>query len=200
MEATQSTDRDRVQAKIAEMDRIGDELRMISERLRDAEPETERPRVEYTEGAPDIAADGLDPLSEDTNRLVVLFRDFQMAPSFVGKRPSEIFLIVDLFEQPESPRTAPVDPKSGWFNSRVEMSCKNDFILTTYFAKSAVPVQMCRSRDDQVTEIGKTELLLTPFVDDAVTAFTSAVQVWNASGKVVAKINFQVALVKPLPL
>jgi hypothetical protein len=198
METTQSAHCDRMQTKISEMDRIGDELRAISERLHEPGVDGARPKVEYTQGASNISMDGLEPLPDDMNRLVLFFADFQMSPSFIGKRSSEIFLIVDLFEQPDSPRTSPVDPKSGWFNSRLEMTCKNDFILTTYFGKSAVPVQLCRSRDDQVTEIGKTELLLTPFVDDRVLAFTSSVQVWNSSGKVVAKINFQVALAKPL--
>jgi hypothetical protein len=200
LENAQNEDRQRIEAKIAQMDRISDELGVISERLHRPVPQDDRPKLEYTEGAPDISMEDLGPLPENMNHLVILFRDFQMVPSFIGKRSSELFLAVDLFEQPESTRTQPVDPKSGWFNSRLEMPCKNDFILVMYFGKSAVPVQLCRSRDDQITEIGKTELLLTPFVENHITAFASSVHVWNASGKVVAKINFQVALAKPLPV
>jgi hypothetical protein len=72
---------------------------------------------------------------------------FPATPAW-SKPPSQIFLIVDLFEPAESPRTIPVDPKLGWFNTQLKMICKNDFILSTYFKKSAIPVQLCRVRDD----------------------------------------------------
>jgi hypothetical protein len=57
---------------------------------------------------------------------------------------------------------------------------------------------MCRARQDRVTEIGKSELNLSLLVTDGITAFSSSINIWNTAGKIVARINFELALLKPL--
>jgi hypothetical protein len=128
------------------------------------------------------------------------WRPSDRSPPVIGKRPSELFLVIDFLEN-GSIKTAAVDPKSGRFpDALLQFVCKNDFILPTYLLKTAIPVQMCRARNDAVTEIGKSELNLASFVVDRITAFSSSINIWNTAGKIIARINFEVALVKPLVL
>jgi hypothetical protein len=198
IESSRSELADRISSKMQQSDVLREQLRLQSEKLREPGEQVRPAKVVYVAGAQNISMDAVRPIADDRNALIILFRDFEIGASFIGKRPSQVFLVLEFLES-ESVTTAGVDSKSGWFTNRpLQFVCKNDFILSTYFSKSAIPVQMCRARQDRITEIGKSELNLTPLVTDGITAFSSSINIWNTAGKIVARINFELALLKPL--
>jgi hypothetical protein len=197
LEEEESEVNSRISAKMMKMSALDERLRALSEMFGRPDEEIVREKVTYMEGAGNINAEEVPAIQEDQNALVLLFRDFQMAPSFVGKKPSQIFLVIDFLEH-QSLQTRPVSPSSGMFDSSLTFISKNDFILSAYFEKSAVPVQLCRLREEVVTEIGTGELNLSPLVEDRVLAFTASIQVWSSTGKIVAKITCEAMLSKPL--
>lgn len=201
-EREQSEIAERVSAKRQQMLDLDAQLRAISEKLGDGDAEPKRERVNYIMGAAHIdvekaVADANVTVGEDQNAIVILFRDFKMAPAFVGQKESQVFVVLHFLEN-QSLETGRVDPKAGEFNSTLVFTCKNDIILKAYLEKSALPLQMCREREAGITEIGQSELNLAPVATDGVQAFTAIVSVWNQSGKVVSKITYEIALLKPI--
>ena len=188
----------RISTKREEISSLETQLRALANDLGQTSGDDAREKPQYTEGANHIefTQENKDKIGPDQTAIIILFRDFKLSPSFIGKKPSQIFLVVDFLEH-KSMTTKFVDPNSDSFDSSIFFVCKNDFILKAYLEKSAVPVQLCRSRDEQVTEAGQTELNLLPFLDN-VLAFTSTVKIWNESGKAIGKVTFEAALYSPL--
>lgn len=196
-EATETSLNQNISTKRGEIANLEAELRALADDLGQNSGEG-REKPEYTEGAKHIrwSREQKSKIGEDQTAVCVLFREFKMSPSFIGKTPSQIFLVIDFLEH-QSMSTDRVDPNDDMFNSSLFFVCKNDFILRAYLEKSAVPVQLCRARDDQITEAGKTELNLMPFLE-GVKSFTSEAQIWNTGGRLVGKVTFEAALYKPL--
>ena len=202
MENEQKEIAQRVNAKRQQMLDLDSQLRAVSEKLGDGDADQKRERVNYIMGAAHIdmekaIAEANVKVADDQNVIVILFRDFKMAPAFVGQKESQIFLAVHFLDN-QSLQTSRVDPKSGAFDSSLIFVCRNDFILKAYLEKSAIPIQMCRERDTATTEIGQAQLNLAPVATDGVQAFTAIVNVWNESGKVVSKVTYEIALLKPI--
>lgn len=173
-------------------------LRTLADDLGQNSSEDQREKPQYTEGAEHVkfSEEDKSKIGEGQTAIIINFRDFKLSPSFIGKKPSQIFLVVDFLEH-KAMTTKFVDPNSESFDSSIFFVCKNDFILRAYLEKSAVPVQLCRSREDQVFEAGQTELNLMPFLDNCL-AFTSTVKIWNETGRAVGKVTFEAALYSPL--
>ena len=154
---------------------------------------------EYTKGAKNIqfTQEEINSIPKDKNAIIVLFKNFQLLPEFIGGKPSQIFLVIDFLEQ-HSMMTAPVDPKKGVFNERLMFVAQNDRFLKDYIEKTAIPFQLCRSRESQITETGASELILSPFVKGRLKEFTSSTKIWNAQGQAVGKIFFESAVLKDL--
>ncbi|KAK8884715.1 hypothetical protein M9Y10_043834 [Tritrichomonas musculus] len=196
-EAAESQMNQRISAKRDEISSLEASLRALANDLGQNSSEDTREKPQYVEGAEHIefTDEDINQIGEGQTAIIINFRDFKLSPSFIGKKPSKVFLIIDFLEHKS--QTDYVDPTSDSFNSRIFFVCKNDFILKAYLEKSAVPVQLCRSRDDQVTEAGQTELNLLPFLDNCL-KFTSTVKIWNETGKAVGKVTFEAALYSPL--
>ncbi|OHT07221.1 hypothetical protein TRFO_01385 [Tritrichomonas foetus] len=188
----------RISSKRDEISALETQLRALANDLGQNSSEDAREKPQYTEGAHHIRFTDEDKskIGDDQTAIIIMFRDFKLSPSFIGKKPSQIFLVVDFLEH-KSMTTKFVDPNDESFDSSIFFVCKNDFILRAYLEKSAVPVQLCRSRDDQVTEAGQTELNLLPFLDNCL-EFSSTVKIWNETGKAVGKVTFEAALYSPL--
>lgn len=197
-EAAEAQMNQQISEKRDEISKLETSLRALANDLGQNSSEDTREKPQYVEGAEHIKFTEEDKsnIGEGQTAIIINFRDFKLSPSFIGKKPSQVFLVVDFLEH-KSMTTKFVDPNSDTFDSTIFLVCKNDFILKAYLEKSAVPVQLCRSRDDQVTEAGQTELNLLPFLDN-VLEFTSTVKIWNETGKAVGKVTFEAALYSPL--
>ena len=149
---------------------------------------------QFTQGAPNIKFNKSDvsKLAPDETAIAVLFKDFQFERSFIGKKPSKIFLVVDLLEH-QSMATAAVDINSGAFDARLTFVCTNDFFLSEFLERTSAGVQLCRQRESQVTEASRTELNMLPFVR-GYTSMTQTVALWNKANKVVGKVTFEAAI------
>ena len=191
----------RIESKRIYVSNLDQQISSISSNLKNKttnDQQIEKPA--FTEGAENanFADEEIQAAGDDKNAIVIVFRDFQISPSFIGQKSSQIFLVVDFLEH-QSLMTTPVDPRSGSFNESICFVCQNDFILKEYIEKSAVPFQLCRQTEKDVTKTGQSELFLYPFVNPGIKKFTSSTKIWNDEGKTVAKLVFEAAILKDLP-
>lgn len=189
----------RIENKRIYVTNLDQQLNAVSSKLNAIE-DGPREKPQFVEGAENaaFADEEIQAAGDDKNAIVIVFRDFQISPSFIGEKPSLIFLVVDFLEH-QSLMTTPVDPKSGSFNESICFICQNDFILKEYIEKSSVPFQLCRQREKDVTQVGQSELVLYPFIDPGIKKFTSSAKIWTDEGKAVGKLIFETALLKDLP-
>lgn len=189
----------RIESKRAFVSNLDQQISAISNNMKNVkdQPREKMPFIEGAENA-NFADEEIQAAGEDKNAIVIVFRDFQISPSFIGQKPSQIFLVVDFLEH-QSLMTTPVDPRSGFFNESICFICQNDYILKEYIEKSAVPFQMCRQTEKDVTQTGQSELILYPFVNPGIKKFTSSAKIWNETGKAVGKLVFEAAILKDLP-
>lgn len=190
---------ERIEAKRKQITELQKQLCDLANNLGETTPTGQRPRPKYKAGVKEakLTEEELADIGEDQTAVVIYFGEFKLAPSFIGKRPSQIFLVADFLDH-QSMQTQQVDPKSGMFNETVIFIVKNDFILRAFIDKSSIPVQLCRSREMQITEAGQTELNLTPFLDGCL-EFTSSAKIWSSTGKAVGRVTFEAAVIKPIP-
>lgn len=188
----------RLGSKREEIYKIESQLKNLANDLNQPTQEVQLIPPQYTLGAEHIKVERsfINQLESDKTAIVFLFREFKLSPSFIGKKPSQIFLSVDFLEQ-ESKTTKMVNPTDPTFDSQIIFIIKNDFILKTYLQRSAVPVLLCRNREDQITEAGKSEIVLLPFLDD-VNEFTTSIKLWSSTGKAIGNLTFETKILKPL--
>ena len=178
---------------------LEEQLKQLAQDL-EANTEEVRERPEFTHGAPHIIIEEeeYDRIESDQTAIKILFREFSIAPAYVGKNPSKIFLVVDFFDN-QSLETDMVNPTGKMFNSPMLFIAKNDFILKEYIEKGAVPVQLCRLRDgsNTPTVVGTAELNLLPIIDH-VNQFTTVIKIWSDTDKAVGTVAVEVTITTPL--
>lgn len=190
----------RIETKRQQVTRLDQQLRILSALLDGKDDCRPKEKMEFVEGAPNanFEENEINAATEGKNAIIIVFRDFQLAPEFIGLKPSQIFISVNFLEH-QSLTTSPVDPKSGMFNESLCFICQNDFILKDYILKSVVPIQLCRTRDSNITETGTAEINLSPFIENKIQKFTSYAKIWNNAGRAVGKVTFEAAILKEIP-
>jgi hypothetical protein len=152
--------------------------------------------AEYTEGAPNITVEPDDQQSDRSTTLARFFGDFEIFEEFIGQKPSQMFLMLQFMDR-DAVSTSPVDPRSGKFDELVRFSCEKDHILAVYLEKSALLVKLGRIKGEKKTEVGRTELVLAPFIE-GVTGFGSIAKIWSSTRKLVGSLTFESRLSTPL--
>ncbi|EAX88699.1 hypothetical protein TVAG_294050 [Trichomonas vaginalis G3] len=149
---------------------------------------------EFIKGAPSIKFTKQDifQIGQDQTAIIIYFKTFSFEHSFIGKKPSKVFLNVELLEH-QSTESQPVDITSGVFNSRMIFVCKNDFFLAEYLERTSASVIICRQREDMLTEAARTEVNMLPFLDGN-KEMTQTVPLWNTQNKQVGKLTFEAAI------
>ena len=182
-----------IQPKKDQISNLENSLKNLANKF-DSQPGFIHQMPEFIDSAPSITFtnEEISLISKDQTAIIILFKDFIFDKTFIGKKTSQIYLVVDFLEH-QSNTTNYVDINSGLFNSRLIFICKNDFILSEYLERTSVTVQLCRIRESQTTEAAKTELNLLPFVR-GYSQMTQTVGIWNKSNKYVGKITFETAI------
>lgn len=149
---------------------------------------------EFIKGAPSIkfTKQDISQIGQDQTAIIIYFKTFTFEHSFIGKKPSKVFLNVELLEH-QSTESQPVDINSGVFNSRMIFVCKNDFFLAEYLERTSASVVVCRQREDMLTEAARTEVNMLPFLDGN-KEMTQTVPLWNKENKQVGKLTFEAAI------
>jgi hypothetical protein len=194
-EAEETELKARIGEKRSEINDLKVKLRELADTLQQS-GEAGLEQAEYTEGAPNITFAPEDQRGERFTTLALYFREFEILEEFIGQKPSQMFLMLQFMDR-DAVSTSPVDPRSGKFASLVRFTCENDHILAAYLEKSAVLVKLGRIKGEKKTEVGRTELVLAPFIE-GVRGFASTAKIWSSTGKLVGSLTFESALAIPL--
>ena len=180
--------------KRRQIEKLDNNLNTIAHTFEKAQVDQLHTMPEFTDGAPSIQFKDSDvsQIADDQTAIKIKFREFQFERSFIGKKPSQVFLVVDLLEH-QSMQSKPVDINSGNFDSQMLFVCKNDFILSEYLERTSAAVQLCRQRESSITEAAWTELNLLPFLRGHL-AMTQTIPLWNKENKHIGKVTFEAAI------
>jgi chromosome segregation ATPase len=188
----------RIAAKRDRITLLEDQLRSLADHLGQSASASPREPLAFTEGAPhiEITEQLTEAIQSDETAVLVHFHDFILDGEFLGDSPSDLFLRMDFLES-LGVDTEPVDSQSANFDATLTFTCKNDIILKTFIEKSIVHVQLCRSRGDRKTEIGKVGLNLRPLAQ-GVQQFSATAELASLDGTSVGTVNYEAAIVYPL--
>jgi len=186
-----------IQPKKDKINQLENMLKNLASKLDNQQADQIHQMPEFSEGAPSIvfSKKDVDKMPIDQTAIIIYFKEFILDKSFIGKKPSEVYLVVDLLEH-ESMTTNHVDIMSGVFNSQIMFECKNDFFLAEFLERTSATAQLYRERESQVTEAARTELNLLPFVR-GYTEMTQTVPLWNKLNKYVGKVTFEARILRP---
>ncbi|EAX96242.1 hypothetical protein TVAG_205280 [Trichomonas vaginalis G3] len=176
---------------------LEDQLKGVKVNLENEEPKGPLQMPDYTEGAPSIDFSPVNqlPLKENQTTIAILFKEFQLDRTVTVGKPSEVFFFVEFLENdPRETNHVPCDGKV--FKSRLDFVVNNDFILREYITKTAVPLQLRRDREGQITEAARSELNLLPLT--VCNGFSAISKIWNTRGKAVGQVKIEVSIQHPL--
>lgn len=183
--------------KLDQISQLEANLKTLANKLGTQATVQEHTMPEFKDGAPSIQfkSSVIKDIGDDQTAIIIYFKNFHFEKSFIGKKPSHIFLVVDFLEH-QSINTKAVDINSGVFDDSLTFVCKNDFFLREYIERTSASCQLCRRREDTVTEAAATELNLLPFLKGH-HEITQTVPFWNKSDKLVGNITFEAAIYRP---
>lgn len=173
---------------------LEEQLKGVKVNLENEEPKGPLQMPDYTEGAPSIKFQA-NTLEQNQTVIAIFFKEFQLDRSVTVGRPSEIFFVLEFLEN-EPKETIHVATDAKTFKSRLDFVVNNDFILREFVTKTALPLQMRRDREGQITEAARSELNLLPLT--VTNAYSMIAKIWNARGKAVGQVKVEVAIQNPL--
>lgn len=189
-EDSESQLNEKISIKRKKITELEEQLRELAEDLSQSKV-SERKLPEFTPQSQNAKLTEEEQKSIEGDRVAIslYFGDYDLDPSVIGNKASNIFLVVEFLDH-EPVETQHIEINKSKFGEKMVFYINNDSILKQYIQNTSVPVKLCRDRDGVITEIARTELNLMPFLIDSL-SITCNCKFWNNKGRPVGNCTFE---------